>query len=399
MRKGLSLVIVLFLAGILFSAFLSGCVKKQETIKIVTSFPMREVAVGHETVNGIKLALEEVDYKVRDYKIELVIEDGGDENGAWQGDIEEAIARRAVADKDVMIYLGTFNSGAAKVSIPINNQGGLVQISPGNVWPGLTQPGFMPGEPGIFYPTGVRNYFRVIPTDVLQGPAGAIWAQELGFENIYIFDDGESYGKGVADIFAQSARNLGLNVVGHETLDKTSEDFTEELSKLKDLDIDLIYFGAVTANGAVPLIKGIYELGLNVEFMGPDGIMDQTFIDKGGDAAKGTYVTAVGVPPKELEKLTEKGKRFYDDYKLRYNAEPATFSAFGYDATKVALLAIERAGVKDRAKILEEVSKIKNYDGLFGTWSFDENGDTTLKVVSGNKVINREFVFQELLAK
>ena len=197
MKKGLSLVIVLLLAGILSSVFLPGCAEKQETIKIVTSFPMREVSVGHETVNGIKLALEEVDYKVGDFKIELIIEDGGDKNGAWHGDIEAEIAKRAVADEDVMVYIGTFNSGAAKVSIPINNRGGLVQISPGNVWPGLTQSGFMPGEPGIFYPTGVRNYFRVIPTDVIQGPAGAVWAQELGFENIYIFDDGESYGKGV----------------------------------------------------------------------------------------------------------------------------------------------------------------------------------------------------------
>ena len=150
----------------------------------------------------------------------------------------------------------------------------------------------------------------------------------------------------------------------------------------------------MTANGATPLLKGIRTILPNATFMGPDGIMEQGFIDHGGEAAEGVYVTVVGLPPAEL-----KGKGFFDKYSARFGIEPGTFSAFGYEAAKVALLAIERAGVKDRAKILEEVSKIKNYDGLFGTWSFDENGDTTLKVVSGNKVINGEFVFQKLLAK
>ncbi len=396
MRKGLSLVIALFLAGILSSVFLSGCAKKQETIKIVTSLPMQEITAGEEILNGIKLALEEVDYKAGNYKIELVVEDGGDEKGQWQESIEEDIAKRAVQDSDVMVYLGTYNSGAAMVSIPITNKAGLVQISPGNTWPGLTKPGFTPGQPGIFYPTGVRNYFRVVTTDDLQGRVAAIWAQDLGFKNVYLFDDGDYYGKGIADLFEKTAIEIGLNIIGSDSLDRTKNDFTEELMELRDKDIELVYFGGVTANGAIPLLKGIRTILPNAIFMGPDGIMEQGFIDQGGEAAEGVYVTVVGMPPVELK---GKGKEFFDNYKARYGIEPGAFSAFGYEATKVVLLAIERAGVKDRAKILEEVSKIRNYDGLFGTWSFDENGDTTLKVISGNKVINEEFVFKELLAK
>ncbi len=209
MRKGLSLVIVLLLAGILCSVFLSGCAKKQETIKIVTSLPMREITAGEEILNGIKLALEEVDYKVGNYKIELVVEDGGDKKGQWQESIEEDIATRTVQDSDVMVYLGTYNSGAAMVSVPITNKAGLVQISPGNTWPGLTKPGFTPGQPGIFYPTGARNYFRVVPTDDLQGRVAAIWAQDLGFKNVYIFDDGDYYGKGIAGLFEKTAIEIG----------------------------------------------------------------------------------------------------------------------------------------------------------------------------------------------
>ena len=394
---------VIFGLCILLVFGMSGCVSQPEggepeTIKIVTSFPMRTITVGQGIVNGIKLALEEVDYKVGNYKIELVVEDDGDETGMWRGSIEGEIATRAVEDPDVMVYLGTYNSGAAKVSIPITNQAGLVQISPGNTWPGLTQAGFLPGEPGIFYPTGVRSYFRVCPIDTFQAPAGAVWANELGIKSVYIYDDGtESAGFGIANLFEERALGLGLDVLGHKTLDK--DDVEGELDALESQNLipDLIYFSGITPHGAVPLAKGIKERFLNTKFMGVDGIMERAFIDQAGDAAEGTYVTVVGVPPEELVKLTQWGKEFYDNYKARYGIEPETFSSFGYEAAKVALLAIEMTGVKDRGKVLEEVSKIKDYDGLFGTWSFDQNGDTSLTFVSGTIIRNGEFVFETLL--
>jgi len=357
---------------------------------------MRGMMAGQDLVNAIKLAMEEVNYDVAGYKIELVIKDDGDENGKWQTSIEEDIAKNAVADPDVMIYLGTYNSGAAKVSIPINNEGGLVQISPVNTWPGLTKAGFLPGEPGIFYPTGVRNFFRICPTDALQGPAGAVWAKDLGFNKIYIFDDGEAYGKGIADLFEQKALELGMTIVGHETIakDNATLQYPEKLEEIKNQSLDLIYFGGTTVNGAIPLAMGIKEFDLKAKMMGPDGIMEEAFIDGGGNATEGVYVTVVGISPAAL---TGKGKEFVERYKARYNKDPGPVSAFGYEAAKVALLAIERVGVKNRAKILEAVSKIKDYDGLFGKWSFDQNGDTTLTTISGNIVKNRDFVFEKLL--
>jgi len=388
----IGIMIIIVLAGIGGYHLLTE--KPEGTIKIVTSFPMRTITVGQSIVNGIKLALEEQNYRIGDYKIELIVKDDGDETGQWQKNIEEEIAKRAVADPDVMVYLGTYNSGAAKVSIPITNKAGLVQISPGNTWPGLTKPGFLPGEPGTFYPTGVRSYFRVCPIDTLQAPAGAIWANDLRVKNVYVFDDGtESAGFGIANLFEEKARELGINVLGRKTL--SNENVKEMLGIVKDYNPDLVYYSGITPHGVVPLTKGLKELG--IKFMGVDGIMEQAFIDQAGDAAEGTYVTVVGVPPKELAKLTSKGKNFVENYKEKYGIEPETFSGFGYEAAKVALLAIERVRAKDRAKILEEVSKIKDYDGLFGKWSFDQNGDTTLTFVSGNIVRNKSFVFEKLL--
>lgn len=391
----ISVLVISGVAWIVFSRF-KPTVKPGGTIKIVTSFPMREMVAGQDLVNAIKLALEEVNYEIDGYKIELVVKDDGDESGKWQTSIEEDIAKKAVADLDVMVYLGTYNSGAARISIPINNRGELVQISPVNTWPGLTKPGFAPGEPGIFYPTGVRNFFRVCPTDALQGPGGAVWSKELGFDKIYIFDDGEAYGKGIADLFEQKALELGLTVLSHQTItkDNATLQYPEKLKEIKNLNPDLIYFGGTTVNGAIPLAKGIKELGLKAKMMGPDGIMEQALIDGGGNATEGVYVTIVGIPPSAL---TGKGKEFVENYKAKYNKDPGPVSSFGYEAAKVALLAIEKAGVNNRAKILEEVSKIKDYDGLFGKWSFDKDGDTSLNLVSGNKVVNKAFVFEKLL--
>lgn len=364
-----------------------------KTIRIVGSFPMQTVSVGQEIVNGIKLALEEEDYRVGDYTIEFEVLDDGDSHGRWQESLEIKNAELAVSDPRTMIYLGPFNSGAAKVSIPITNNAGLAQLSPGNTWPGLTQAGFLPGEPGIFYPTGVRNYFRVCPTDALQGPAGAVWMKELGGQTVYIVDDGDAYGKGIASLFEKKAKELGLEVIGHDTL---SEKFSVEMAMdiVSSNSPDFIYFGGITPSGGVDLAVALGKSGLPVKLMGPDGIMDQSFIDQAGSYSEGVYVTVVGLP---AEDLGEKGKKFAADYFEAYQKEPGSYSAFGYESAKVSLLAIENSVKKDRASILESLSEIRNYNGLLGQWSFDENGDTDNSLISGNRVENQSFVFDKLL--
>ncbi len=391
MKKGLSLIIVLLLTGILSLVFISGCAKEQERIKIVTSFPMRGVSYGVNSVKAIELALEEADYQVGDYKIELVVRDDSDNEGNFKEDLERDIVNEAVADPDVMIYLGPGSSDAAKVSIPITNMAGLVQISSGNTWPGLTMPGFEPGEPGIFYPTGVRNYFRTVPTDAFQGVVGAKWAKELGLKNIYILNDGGTYGAGISKIFRDKADEIGLNIVGSESIDFSNiGDVSAKISLLKDLSIDLVYLGITSANIPRVLIE-LDEQGLSMKKMGPDSIMSEAVL--GLENTEELYITSIGLP---ISMIEESG--FVKNYNKKYGVNPPTiWPAFAYDAAKVSLLAIERAGKKDRTKILEEMSKIKDYEGVFGTWSFDENGDTTLTLISGNTVKDGEFVFDKVL--
>lgn len=387
---------VLVLMVILVSIFFYLKNKKDDkTIKIVAVATMRGISAGVETINGMKIALKERGYEIDGHRIEFGVMDNGDEEGLWRENLEKEIAQKAVSDKNVLVYLGPIDSGAAKISIPITNKAGLSQISSINTWPGLTQPGFAIGEPGIFYPTGIRNYFRVCPTDSLQGVYGAIWASEMGFKNIFILDDNESYGKGISSIFEKKAVELGLNIINHKSFNREGNEFPSELNEIKEKKPDLIYFGGTTSIGLISLINSISDLDLDIKFMGADGIMDQALVEKIGDNSEGLLLTAIGLPIEEVK--NEKATSFSNSYFEEYNQGPTIYSGFGYEAMSVALTAIDRADSKDRKSILRELTYLNNFVGLFGEWGFDNNGDTSLTLVSANIVKNGEFIFEKIL--
>jgi branched-chain amino acid transport system substrate-binding protein len=371
--------------------------KKDSVIKIVSSVPMRGMTVGQGMYNGANMAFEEAGFKAGDFTIEFIAKDDGDETGAWKPEFESKIATEAAADPDVMIYMGTYNSGAAKVSIPITNAAGLAQISAANTWPGLTQVGYLPGEPGIFYPTGKRTYFRNCPTDAMQGPAGALWAKELGAKNVYIVDDSDVYGKGVAGIFEKKSNEIQLKVLARKSISaKNLPGITEVVKDIKKQNPDIIYYGGVTPNGIIPFIKELRDSGIKSKLMGPDGLLEDAFLRDAGKYAEGTYITSGGLP---ASAMTGDGKTFVEKYKAKYGVEPDNYGIYSYEAANVIMAAIERAGVKDRTKIVNEIAKTQNYPGFFGIWKFDENGDTTQTSTAGNIVENGKFKFVGLIGR
>src|SRR5215212_2951092 len=193
------------------------------TVKIFSSLPMTGSSVGQTQtiVNAIRMAVEEHGGKAGNFTVVYEpLDDATPAKGSWDEGKEAENANRAVNDPDVMAYIGTFNSGAAKVAIPILNRANLVMISPANTYPGLTKPGKgEPNEPNVYYPNGKRNYARVVPADDLQGAAAANWAKELGVAKVYILDDTQLYGKGIADVFNATATKIGLTVVGRDSID------------------------------------------------------------------------------------------------------------------------------------------------------------------------------------
>lgn len=371
-------------------------------IKIVSSLPRTGSAKAQTDtiVNGIVMALEEAGWKAGSFALKYDdLDDATAAEGKWTAEKEAANADQAIKDKDVMVYIGTYNSGAAKIAIKALNPANLVMISPANTWPGLTKPGKGdPGEPDVYYPNGKRNYCRVVPADDIQGVVGADWAKKLGAKKVFIVDDREVYGKGIADLFKARAEQIGLRVLGQEGIDSNAQEFKPLMTKIKSLEPDLIYFGGTTQTKAGQIAKDMVAVGLTCKLMVPDGCFEDAFIESAGaeNLNERCFVTFGGMPP---EKLTGKGKEFVERYTKKYGKMPEAYAVYGYEAAKVAIEAVKRAGKKDRDAIRAATLSIRNFDGALGKWSFDKYGDTSLRAMSGNIVRKGKFEFVAVLGE
>ncbi len=402
------MVAALPLAGVAVAANAADCPKGK--IKIYTSWPMQGAMLPEGTgmKNGVELAMDQNHSEAGGYCIEVVnLDDASPQTGKWDGAVEAENANKAVADPDAMIYIGTYNSGAAKVSMTITQRAHMAQITPANTYPGLTKKrGAAPGEPEIYRPLGVVSYFRVPPADDIQGSVGAKWAKKLGHHKVFILNDQELYGKGIADVFEAQAKQIGLEVLGNEGIDYKQPDQKPILTKIRASGADLIYMGAVVETGAQTIIRQMKDLGMvapKVDFMGPDGLYEEELLKAATcDAALGVdmHITFASLP---FEQMTGKGGEVYKLYKDHYKLEPTSYALYSWEAGQVAIEGIKRAGVKDREKIREAIATTKNFDGLNGKWGFDANGDTTMEVMSGFNVVKADtpigckFQFVEVL--
>ena len=396
-KRFLVLMSVLVAASMVLAACGGGGAAK--TLKIVSSLPMTgsSLTQTQTIVNAEQLRLAQANNQACGGKYKLAYEawdDASAAQGQWDPAVETENGNKAAADPTIIGYLGTFNSGAAKLSIPILDQAGpLVMISPANTYPGLTKPGYAQGEPDVYYPAGVRNYARVVTTDDVQGKVDAnFMSAQLGVKNVYILDDQQLYGKGVADVFEKTAKSLGINVLGHEGIDTKAADYKALMTKISTSNNgnppDAIFVGMVIDSNATQLLKDkVSIMGDNtkVKFMGPDGIQTQAMIDgAGASVAEGIYASVAGLP---FDKLNPAGQKFLTDYEAKYGKLTEPYAIYGYEDMNVLLAAIESVCASggdpsSRKAVTAAVFATKDFNGALGTWSFDANGDTTLTDMS-----------------
>ncbi|HEX9549216.1 MAG TPA: branched-chain amino acid ABC transporter substrate-binding protein, partial [Acidimicrobiales bacterium] len=306
-----------------------------KTVKIISSLPMTGSSRTQtvQIVNSFQMAI--ADTKIPNVTVNFeALDDATAAKGSWDAAQEAENARKAIGDSSVVAYLGTYNSGAAKVSIPLLNQAGLVMVSPANTYPGLTKPGKgEANEPNTYYPNGKRNYARVVPADDLQGAVGAVWAKDLGAKKVYIVHDTQLYGKGIADVFRAKAKDIGLTEAGYEGADK-ADNYRALANKIKDSGADFVYYGGIVDNNPAVLLKDIRSVLPTIKFMGPDGINCAEFLKEAGPAAdSNVYSTFGGVPP---EKYTGKAADWLKAYNAKYGAgSPDPYAIYGYEAAKV----------------------------------------------------------------
>lgn len=379
---------------------ISGCKGSENSIKIVSSLPRTGSAKGQTDtiVNGIKMAIEEYPEIGGMKLVHQDMDDATAQAGQWEAAKEADNAREAVADKNVVAFIGPYNSGAAKASMPILNEAGLLQVSPAATWPGLTKkvPGDdKSGEPDIYKKSGKLTFCRVCPTDFVQGPLSAVFAKDvLKVSKVYVLDDKELYGAGIAGLFKKKCEELGIQVLGHQSIDSKQPNFKTIMSQIAGMGPQLLYFGGTSQSGGPQLAKDLKsEPGLkDCPMMAPDGCYEQAFIDgAGADIVNGRVYATIG--GKDPSQLTGAGAEFVKKYKEKFKTDPEAYAVYGYEAAKVVLEAVKKVGKKDREAIREAVLTTKDFTaGALGKWSFDADGDTTLNVLTISLIEGGKFV-------
>lgn len=411
LRMRLSVLFVVF--ALLALAFAPAGAQDTTVVKIYTSWPLTGGTqfVGESMLKAARLAL---DHYLEDHEgmgpggVEVQIEaldDASPTTGAWDGTIEAENAQRCVNDAACTVYMGTYNSGAAKVSMPITNEAGIAQISPANTYAGLTRacPACEENEPGIYRPSGEVNYFRVPVTDDVQGPAAASWAYCLGYDSVYVIDDTQAYGKGVADEFANHAEAIGLTLAGRSSLDAPDADPRAILTDVLASGAELVFGGFVLDSGGPRVIQSMFDEGLfdeGIKFMAPDGLLSPGLIEQvgGADVLNGNTLYTFSAPLPNLL-TSEAGTRFYEGYLALYpDEQPDPYAVYAYTSMQVTLAAMERAAETEegitRATVLDAFQAITAdapVDTALGTLSFDENGDSSLAAFYGYDFVDGDW--------
>ena len=360
------------------------------TVKIAIELPQQgsEKAASDPIINGIKLAVKQAGGGAGGYKIEIPQGSIYDDalNGAHDPQTGANNMSQIVADPDHVAVIGPLNSSVALAQIPISNEGGLLQCSPANTNPDLTK-----GAPAAQLRTKPNNYIRVVTTDDIQGPAAAQYIYDvLGKKSVYVIDDTETFGKGVADAFDAEFKKRGGTVVKHDAAPKTTQDYVSIMTAAKALNPESIYFGGVTATGGARILLAAAQAGLgDVPYVGPDGINDgsgetkDSFLNLAAAAAKNSYSTLAGIGDFP-------GKAQFDtDYKAEYGIDATGYAGTGYACAQVVIDAIGRAGAAaaDKAALREAVrvagtDTAAKYSTIVGDITFNADGDTSQKIVS-----------------
>jgi branched-chain amino acid transport system substrate-binding protein len=349
-----------------------------------------------EMADAIEFTLKERDWKAGDANVGYQsCDDSTAQAGSWDSAKCSSNARAYAENDKLLGLIGTFNSGCAKLVIPVLNRastGPVAMVSPSNTYPGLTEggPGTEAGEPDNYYPTGQRNYARVVWNDQFQGAANAQYSQQLGLKKVFILNDGETYGLGIANLYNDYAKKLGIQILGNQKWDKKASSYESIASRIKASGADAVFLGGIVCNNGGKLVKDLRAgLGPNVTLLGPDGWTPiSATIEGAGAAANEMYISQPGIP---VDQLTGAGKDFVDSFEKdtgKSTVDP--YTAYAAQAADVLLDAIDRAGTDDRAKVAEELFNTDVKDGILGNFKIDENGDTTLGTVTFFQVKNGE---------
>jgi branched-chain amino acid transport system substrate-binding protein len=344
-----------------------------------------------QMVGAIKYVLQQHNWKAGNYNIAYQsCDDSTAQLGKWDADKCSANAHAYAQNSKLLAVLGTFNSGCAAIEIPVLNQapgGGMLLFSSANTYGCLTEP-CAGNEPEKYYPSGKRTYVRVAPSDPNQGAVDAKFLADKGVKSVYILNDKEAYGLGVAKNFEGAAKALGMKVLGFSAFDPKSANFRALFTRVKNTNPDAIFIGGLIDENSGQLINDkVSILGPNtatptskgggVMLMLPDGYTTDAVFQRsqgGTPNAKGAYFSVAGVG---IDKYKGPALKFVNGFKSTLHGKPVDpYAILAAQAAQVLVPAVAKSG-GSRSQVINNVFKTHVNNGLIGTFSFNKNGDLT----------------------
>ncbi len=366
----------------------SGTGGTKGTIEIGSDFPICTTG-GLSTQNGVKFAIDQKNAAggINGFQISF---QGFDDcrQGSYSADAGVENVQTMLGNPKFVGMIGPYNSAVAKAEIPIAAPQHFTMISPANTNPCLTKD--IAGC--AYHPQDLRagnanNYFRVVTTDDYQGPAMATYAYStLNVHNIGILDDSTVFGVGIAGAFEAKFKALGGTTTHSEYQKATTSDWKSILLKFKNAGATGVYVGGTDDQNICIPRKQMKDIGWDVPYFGGDGIETTNCIDQAGSNDLNINATSAGADATQVPGAASAIAAFRVAFPGANDFGGYTMQA--YDATNALIAAIGRAitdaggSTPTREQVRSEMAKTTGFVGVVGTYDFDANGDTNLKIVS-----------------
>jgi DNA-binding SARP family transcriptional activator/ABC-type branched-subunit amino acid transport system substrate-binding protein len=342
-------------------------------------------------VNAITLAIERRDYTAGPHRVGLQVCDDAPRGNPNDEQACKANARTYAASPSVVGVVGPLTSGCALFEIPILNEapgGAIPIISPSATYVGLTRRvrASDSDEPDSYYPTGQRNFARVVPTDDVQAAAGALVARNLGVKRVYTLDMGDPPSTQFVDDFVQAARRLGISAVGRGSWDLEQASTAGIADAIAKTGADGAFLGVPSVPSSVGLLTALRaRLGPDVQLMAPEVFDPETAL-LADAAAEGMTITQ---PGRSADDVPTEGEEFVSAYTARFGEKPTRYALAAAQATDVMLDAIA-ASDGTRASATRSLFKTRVSNGILGSFLITPSGDTTLNAVTVHRIVDGE---------
>lgn len=335
-------------------------------------------------VAAISLVLRQRHFRAGSHRVGYrSCDDSTPQSGGFDFETCGTNAKAYLADPKIVGVVGAYDTFCSGIEIRITSRARdpVTMISPSNTYLGLTRggPGTRPGEMRFRYPTGHRNYVRIIAADHLQAAAGAQLARQLGLKRVFVLADEQS--GGLEPYFRRAARRLGVRIAGIAIWDPGAAGYRGLAVRVRRSDADGVYLGGHLSSNGGKLLRDLRgALGSRFVLIASDGFLPvPEVVSATGPAARGLYISVAGAPDSALGAA---GSRFLDEFGRDYGAPtPSYTAAYAAQAAQLLLDAIARSD-GTRASVNRELRATQTSSGILGAMDFDTNGDLTAGAVT-----------------